>query len=348
MEGGIHPVGGEYEANYFDEILTAEALTEFIAKWKLQDEAQQILWSVPLQVQSKIVMEFKPRDVERDVNAIFIKFAKGVAGASQGSDDTLEFIKRWGLGPDASQMLQKLNPQMRGRVMREFSPRDTSSDVNNIFMKFAQGVANHVPRVGQGYGKGYGKGKYVPPPQQHMQQFGPITPSYHGGQQGGLGQFFAGWGLQQESQQFMHSLPPMTQQKIMQEFAPRDTSRDMNAIFMKFATGVAQKMGAFGASGGGGDGGFFQQAPMTPMATHIPHVPSQDSQGFLNHWRLGAESQQLFFGLLPAQQEKVMSEFCPRDPSSDCNNIFQRFCQGIARGTPQKVGKGGKGGFSPY
>lgn len=341
--------GLDYEANYVGEVLTEEALTEFVARWKLQEDAHHFLFTQPLEVQRKIVMEFRPRDAERDANAIFMKFAQGVSQAFQGSDEIQAFITRWSLGAEASQLLGTLTPMVRSRVMREFSPRDATSDANNIFIRFAEGVANRVPRVSKGKGKGGGKGWY-PAPQQH---FSPIASNYHAGQQGNLpadlGQFVMRWGLRAEAQQLLQSLPPMAQQKIMQEFSPRDASRDVNAIFMKFAAGVGQGIGHGGGGGNyGGGGGFFQAAPVRQMPVN---TPVNEAQAFLDRWRLGLEAQQIFYGLLPAQQQKVMAEFCPRDPTSDCNNIFQRFCQGIARGIPQKAAKGGVGGgkgFNPY
>jgi hypothetical protein len=344
---------GDYEVG---DILTEEALVEFVARWKLEDSSQQLLGSLPLDVQRKIIMEFSPRDPERDANAIFVKFARGVSQGFQGTEEMQEFIKRWSLGPEASQLISRLNPMKRSKVMREFNPRDATTDVNNIFIRFAHGVSD-----GKGKSAGKGKGKVS------QQQWGPI-PAYNAGQPQAfvpyhqrppasdpmVAQFIATWQLAPGAQDYLQSLPPMAQQKIIQEFSPRDTSRDANGIFMKFAMGVAQNSGLSGAmsggisggiGGGGVAGGFFQQAPVQQQPMHTPVHPNE-AQGFLDQWRLGVEAQNTFYGLLPNQQQRVMTEFCPRDASSDCNNIFLKFCNGVARGTQLKGGApGGKGGF---
>merc|ERR1712050_466453 len=98
--------------------------------------------------QHKVMIEFAPRDSGRDANAIFLKFARGVSQAHKGSEELEAFIAQWSLGAEASQFLQRLEPAVRARVMQEFAPRDAASDVNNIFIRFAQGVANGIPRTG--------------------------------------------------------------------------------------------------------------------------------------------------------------------------------------------------------
>merc|ERR1719215_2554021 len=74
------------------------------------------------------------------------------AGAGVVDESQLQaYMDRWALGEDARSIFLALSPENRLRVMTEFSPRDLSSDVNNVFMKFCQGV-------GSGKGKGKGKG----------------------------------------------------------------------------------------------------------------------------------------------------------------------------------------------
>merc|ERR1711915_131172 len=105
--------------------------------------------------------QFQPRDVSRDVSNMFCKFAQGVAesqkrftpemptsaprpfmtknGAGNApsmnltpTTDPEEFISRWNLGFDAQAILTSLQPEVAEKVMREFNPRDTTSDANNI------------------------------------------------------------------------------------------------------------------------------------------------------------------------------------------------------------------------
>jgi len=425
-----------------------DALSDFVTRWRLNEESQTLLSNVPPDVQHKIVLEFNPRDTERDANAIFLKFARGVSQAYQGTEELQSFIHKWSLGPEASQLLMSLEPMVRTRVTKEFQPRDITSDANNIFMRFAQGVAKGGSKgFSKGKGKGFDKGNngkgqsftvYAPQanqmqghvvaplyPQgggkgqfhqagvqqqqqaqypQYVQpqvQYVPASaaPQYHAPAQAPpaqahmvegdlmsdpvLSQFVTRWNLNPDAQSLLVSMSPHAQQKVLQEFSPRDTSRDANAIFIKFASGIA------GNASRGFQQPHVQQQQQQPqhvprtVGAHIqqqpyqPHQPQQqqvqqETQHFqqqyfqqqsqagggqeveaqyIERWRLGQEAQTAFFSLLPEQQQKVMVEFAPRDTTSDANNIFIRFCQGIARGTSSGRGKGkGKddGRFGPY
>merc|ERR1712217_204326 len=85
-------------------------------------------------------------------------------GVSGEKVDFFEFIAKWNLGEDAQAMLNEKTPDMQQKIMREFAPRDSSQDCNNIFMKFAQSVSRGFKggkgfgMVGGGYGKGFEKG----------------------------------------------------------------------------------------------------------------------------------------------------------------------------------------------
>jgi len=119
-----------------------------------------------------------------------------------------QFVARWGLNADSQARLFSLAPHVREKVMLEFSPRDTSRDANAIFQKFTNGVE-------QAYG-------VLRDP--HVEQ---------------VQAFLTQWQLGFEAQAIMEGLGRELQVRVMQEFAPRDASRDANAIFIRFARGVA-------------------------------------------------------------------------------------------------------------
>merc|ERR1719204_1215817 len=169
-QGGWRPLGRAPaaveagEAPLTEEALDAE-LQDFITKWGLQTDAQQLLLTLDAEAQLKVVREFSPRDTARDANAIFVKFAQGVAArtpqkraapAAAGRGGGLAdpavgaFVKQWQLGPEAQGVLLALDAAARARVMAEFAPRDAARDANSIFIKFAQGVCGGMPRGGGG------------------------------------------------------------------------------------------------------------------------------------------------------------------------------------------------------
>jgi len=174
-------------------------LRNFVASWGLGDEAQTILLSLAPDVQERVMKEFSPHDAERDANGIFLRFARSVGAgagpahrqvlshssgelsapariqrparqhapansqtAAHSTDEIATFVSQWNLHDDAQQVLYSLSPELMMKVMTDFSPRDTSSDVNNIFMKFAQGVGKGKGKPAPSFGKGKGKGKWSP------------------------------------------------------------------------------------------------------------------------------------------------------------------------------------------
>jgi len=57
------------------------------------------------------------------------------------------------------------------------------------------------------------------------------------------------WKLNRASQELLNSLTPSVRQQIMDEFSPRDTSRDVNAVFQKFASGRERYLQERGSTG---------------------------------------------------------------------------------------------------
>mmetsp|Transcript_40185 Transcript_40185/g.87826 ORF Transcript_40185/g.87826 Transcript_40185/m.87826 type:complete len:347 (-) Transcript_40185:146-1186(-) len=297
------------------------SLLEFIEQWKLQEEAQSVLFALPPEAQAKVMKEFAPRDISRDANSIFIKFAQGVGGASHNGDSEA-FIAQWGLNEEARSLLASLPPTARNKVMAEFAPRDTERDANMIFLKFARGVAAGAGKGwGGGWGKGWGKGMGntpwgAPATQQPLHPAlqswqlptAGSSPSVAPNQVLAIRQFAGQWGLREEAQAVLLALAPEVRDRVMQEFSPRDVSRDANSIFIKFAQGVEQNCQG------------------EPLGT------------FIARWQLGPEAQTLLSSLPPQARQKVITQFAPRDAQNDVNNIFMKFAQGVMRG-----GKGGKG-----
>merc|ERR1719164_432835 len=60
------------------------------------------------------------------------------------------FVQKWSLGDAAQALLMGCDLATRNKIMMEFSPRDCSTDVNNVFLKFASNVT-------KGQGKGAGR-----------------------------------------------------------------------------------------------------------------------------------------------------------------------------------------------
>lgn len=317
--------------------------------------------------------------------------AAAVNGGVHGVEQVASFVEQWALGPEAQAVLLGLQPVLQQRVMRDFQPRDTSRDCNIIFIKFAQGLAYGKPRAGsQQYGQVVAPAPQAWPPQQHLhqqqQQFHVQQPGlqvqqqqqlHHQQQQqqhirgagayvsegaddAGLQEFIGKWNLQEEAQTLIYDLDPSLQAKVVQEFAPRDTARDCNAIFCKFVQGLAATMGKGAAAApyvpyrgppsvvGKGKGG---SVPIIPRPANYGGGAPANVSSFVMQWNLREDAQAILYSLPPEAQQKVLTQFAPRDASTDVNNIFMKFAQGIARATgAMPVDAGGRGShrYSPY
>lgn len=297
-------------------------LADFASQWGLRAEAQALLLSLDPLIQLRVLRDFAPKDTTRDVNAVFCKFARtqttkqaaeaehATATGSTFDSGQRDFAIQWGLRAESQALLASMEPELQSRVMREFAPRDTSRDVNAVFCKFAHGIMQ--------------AGRAAEESNDPIQAF------------------VERWSLGVEAQELFSRLGPNAQLKVMQEFAPRDVGRDVNAIFIKFANGVAA-----GVPRGGGRGrpvdGFAQHDPGDWHAwTRVADATQPDQEEsvtdatdtlleFVQHWNLNADSRVLLLSLDPQVQEKVMLDFAPRDTTRDVNAIFCKFAWGVAQ-----------------
>eukprot|EP00929_Paragymnodinium_shiwhaense_P041587 TRINITY_DN21588_c0_g1_i1.p1 TRINITY_DN21588_c0_g1~~TRINITY_DN21588_c0_g1_i1.p1 ORF type:complete len:530 (-),score=110.99 TRINITY_DN21588_c0_g1_i1:89-1678(-) len=132
----------------------------------------------------------------------------------------------------------------------------------------------------------------------------------------GLESFVSQWALNAQSQELLASLPPEALNKVIIDFQPRDTSRDVNSIFQKFASSIAAS-----------------------------HTNSEDVESFIAQWGLHEEAQAILLGLTPGKRAKVMAEFNPRDREMDANNVFMKFATNVGKGFGVGKGKGVTKGF---
>jgi len=262
--------------------------------------------------------------------------------ASNAQDRAVvEFCARWRLDTEAQNLLRnqyQAAPEVAEKIMQLFSPRDTSRDANGIFLRFANSViasprqqhmdTNVSPSVQRPIEDTiYAQAApvVVPPPQATPSWLDPSNVN-----DAAVNDFCAKWQLQSEAQNLLtsqlHSSPEVAE-RIMQQFSPRDTSRDSNGIFLRFAKSIIAS----------------PRQPEVPNTRVAPTwdnlLPSGDILAFCTRWSLGDDAQSLLFSLDAEKQRRVMAEFLPRDASSDVNHLFLKFAQGVLKGTAGK-GKG--------
>jgi hypothetical protein len=111
-------------------------------------------------------------------------------------------------------IFKKSNNDIQQLMMTTFSPRDTSRDVNSVFQSYVRSRQNSANENGRGV----------------KRQLDDVPAFVHK------------WQLRGENAAFLEGQDPEIAKEIMDKFNPRDTSRDCNAVFAKFAVALANKL----------------------------------------------------------------------------------------------------------
>jgi len=298
------PEASEFGSAAFDN----PAIEDFVARWGLDASTASMLESLEEDVRARVLQDFDPRGNTRNVSGKLVAFVRTViSGQGRGSlraqeqpqavasDDgggggsssssrggpfvdpgsaEAQFLAKWGLAAElrAAEVLQRLQPAVKQRVMHEFAPGQDTRDVVGKFCGFAQSVArssqagaSHAPlRVGIGPATSFRAPAGLPPlrsPAAVARQaplgggFGGRSGSYGGHSRGGAlaaDQFADRYQLDEGSRALLRGLDPAVQATVIAEFQPRDDVRDPSGKFCAFARSVATRLRGGGGSGGGG------------------------------------------------------------------------------------------------
>jgi len=283
--------------------ITEVEVNKFVNTWNLNEVSEKFLVAIPGQIQRDIIEKFNPRDTERDMNGVFLSYAKSRLSKDKGGSDLInvghvgfppqgpriltgapvkipprnafvsrnDLARKWNLNHLALQVFDSLQTDVQNRVAKEFAPRDISRDVNSVFIAFCRSRAAIA--------------------------------------------FVDRWQLNEESCTLFSSMEPETQQVCLAGFAPRDTSRDVNAVFQAY---VRSRQNAGSADTRG-----------TKRELDV-------ISAFVQQWRLKPDNADLLESLEPELQKEVIAKFSPRDTSRDCNAVFAKFVNGLVL----KLGKG--------
>lgn len=293
-QGRVEPQISEVEVN------------KFVNTWNLNEVSEKFLVAIPGQIQRDIIEKFNPRDTERDMNGVFLSYAKSRLSKDKGGSDLInvghvglpshaprmltgppvkipprnafvsrnDLARKWNLNHLALQVFDSLQTDVQNRVAKEFAPRDISRDVNSVFIAFCRSRAAI--------------------------------------------QFVDRWQLNEESCKLFSSMEPEIQQVCLAGFAPRDTSRDVNAVFQAYVRSRQNP-------GSGDTRGKKRELDVNDVTS-----------AFVQQWRLKPENADLLESLEPELQKEVIAKFSPRDTSRDCNAVFAKFLNGLVL----KLGKG--------
>eukprot|EP00929_Paragymnodinium_shiwhaense_P065895 TRINITY_DN33006_c0_g2_i1.p1 TRINITY_DN33006_c0_g2~~TRINITY_DN33006_c0_g2_i1.p1 ORF type:complete len:1172 (-),score=262.45 TRINITY_DN33006_c0_g2_i1:28-3543(-) len=277
-------------------------LSAFVEKWRLNSDAEAKLYSVPREVQERLLAEFKHNFGEgADCSGRFIAFAVSLAkrmcgpgahaaaqlggGPNEGVVDL--FCEQYSLNEDARRKLLSLHDDVLAAVVSEYNPPEGTSEHNGKLISFANSVEKNSGKRG-----------------------GPRN-SQDEARAASLVAFCEQWELNEDAQTKLFSLSPEVQDKVIVDFAP-DVSKltgNPSGMFIKFASGVSRRCSS--------------------------DMSSRDQVllGFCQHWGLNEDAQAKLCSVPPEVQDELMVDFNPGDAQllGNCSGKFIAFTVSVEK-----------------
>jgi len=220
-------------------------IQEFVRRHHLGDVSQMLLESLSQhhpQVLDRLILEYHQTDITRDPNEAFV---------AQWQPRAIKSLQeRYGLNPESIAFFKTMDITLQAAVVKEFSPRDTTviNDMNSLFGSFmrsrvrtaqAAAVAAMEQFSSSIYGEaGLDGGLGVPG----------VMPTTIGTTEvsrkrplDSVSGFITQWNLSTISEDLMRNLTPMQQAEVIERFAPKHNTRDVDALFKKFVASVQMK-----------------------------------------------------------------------------------------------------------
>jgi len=281
----------------------------FFDEFQLDEISQSTFLSSSRALQNIVLKDFEPKDRNRDMNANFMAFVRsrqvkldetrktrGHPGArleSRSRPDIKNFCKKFRLDTENFNELKKIPYEVQEEIIESFDPKDTSRDMNNLFAKF---IKPHLVRGNDAERRPETRGSSLvtkTSTRTVVPRAAPCVPVSK--EKVYLKKLLVRFPLNRDAEDVFKELPDYAQRRVQIEFAPRDTSRDCSAVFIKFCRDV--------------------------------HVRS-----FCEKWNLDDNSVELFNNLTFVEQQMTMEEFEPKDKARDCNMKFQSFVKSKIEG----------------
>lgn len=327
----------------------------FILQWDLDEKAQQALYKMDEATRSRAMQGFSPKDVSRGASVAFMGFARSIGGGtvaggsdwtrnggaptarqafapsnnnnpgtfgeapeSTGNEAIDEFVMQWGLDAAATNALMSLDEDARLRAMTGFNPKDVTRGASAAFMAFAKGIS-----------AGAGRGSAVA---ARPHTVSAIDPTWGEAEAAidPVASFAESWGLDAAAQNALMNLDPMTQQRVMDGFSPKDVSKGASAAFMGFLKSVANSVGK-------GQGKVQGQGPGLGTLIVVSGGQNEAAAMFAEKWGLDTAAQNVLMNLDSDVQQRVMSGFSPKDVSRGASVAFMGFVKSITGGAMPRM-----------
>lgn len=284
---------GEQSMGEVEDLMLVE---DFVLRWGLDHTASQLLSSLMPDVQERVLKDFRPVEGTRDVNGRLRAFIKSVSSSAEDHSrhghfapqgGVVTFAQRWGLQEDCVQFLHSLPPEVLGRVMREFRPNGETMNVSGRLRAFARSVSASMLQADA------------------------------------VSQFAQKWGLEEDSVQFLRTLPSDVLQRVLTGFTPKADTNNIGGRLRAFTKSVmttvrtpSQTSLAAAVSGVSAD-----CTTSLPVAEASYEELYQTFVHFATSWGLDGDAWLLLQQLPEPLARQVMAEFVP----SGLESIAEQF-----------------------
>jgi len=261
-----------------------DSVQQFCRGFGLDKRCEDLLLNLPLGVRQTVMQEFKPRK-DQDPIRMFISFTRS---RSSMENSEHHFIKRFNLDDQAKSFLYALEISMRKEVMETFAPKNPDGNMNPVFMSFAKSMrARREAKLGK-------EARGGPAPHDHGSR--PQHPSEHhrsaaiqpnlahaagrrnsGGGSGSreVDRFVRQYDLDQSCEQELMKYDSNTQEILMKDFKPKDTSRNVSKLFLAYISAKAARATVMASQ----QGRTTREVPRTQRSSIIPQPRPRDQPG---------------------------------------------------------------------
>jgi len=318
-------------------------LSDFAAKWGLEDSALGLLRKLPPAVQSTVIEQFDPKGETVNVNGKLCAFARSIAAGRQVQGVVESFALHWGLDAGTTQFLKGLPQDVRAIVIQQFDPMAGTRDVCGRLRMFAKGILAKGPHSERHFSEVEVQRHEVAADVGESAAFAAsaaeVQAAAAAASDPAIADFVVRWGLDASCVSLLESLPQSARLTVLEEFDPRGNTRNVSAKLRAFANTVVTGQGrsSFHASMSNGAGAAVSTLSTPPMV--------HEEEAFLEKWGLAGNhtAVDVLRRLHPPVRARVMREFAP---GHDTHDIFGKFC-GFSASVAKAAAKEGASGLPP-
>jgi len=215
--------------------------------------------------------------------------AEAAPGTAEVDFATLQaFAIKWSLDESAQTALLQLDTATQAKVVTDFAPKPGTRDVNRLFHGFLRSMqSGHPPphRPGAGAEDPFavlyadGAGGVNTAEQQNAALLTQLYQTELGVDPARIQAFCSTWGLDEGAHAALMQLDPQVQAQVMQDFAPKAHTQDVNRLFHGFIKSVGfRAVGGVAApslAGAGAFGGSHAGARLAAAGRPGGHAGSQ-------------------------------------------------------------------------